>query len=495
VRSKKYEVRSEQEKTVRATILSIVAWLSCVSTLLAQPDPRPNFIVIFTDDQGYGDLGCYGSPNIATPNIDRLAANGLRFTSFYAGAPFCGPSRACLMTGCYAPRVSLAFNHIPKADTGIHPDEITLGEILKTRGYATMIIGKWHLGDHPRFLPTRHGFDEYYGLPYSNDMWFYHPRMPIGEHEQDERMIAARKRAAYTGFAGQGSFYPPGGGFPHPLPLISGEQVLELNPDLSKLTTSYTEKALDFITRNKDRSFFLYFAHAMPHVPLAVSAAREGKSKRGLYGDAIEEIDWSVGAITGKLNELGLEERTMIVYTSDNGPWLEYGIDGGSAGPLREGKNSAYEGGQRVPGIACWPGHIPAGSRTSEIAANIDLLPTFARLAGATLPDDRVIDGRDLWPLMAGDVAVSPHDNFYYLGGGRPGGAPNLTAVRDQRWKLHLARKDGQLVGTELYDLEGDISERRNRIKDHPDVAARLQASARTFAESLRANIRPLGRL
>ncbi len=383
-------------RMVLLLLLGVLPAVAAAAETASRAVPRPNFIIIFTDDQGYGDLGCYGSPDIVTPNIDRLASEGLRFTSFYA-APFCGPSRASLMTGCYAPRVSLAFNHVPQAKTGIHPDEITLGELLQSQGYATMIIGKWHLGDAPQFLPTRNGFDEYYGLPYSNDMWPYHPRMPITDHE-DARMTAVRKRATYTGFSGQGTFFEPGQGFHPPLPLISGERVVETNPDLSKLTTAYTDKALEFIGKNKDRPFFLYFAHSMPHVPLAVSDRFKGKSKRGLYGDVIEEIDWSVGQIMSKLKELKLDEQTLVLYTSDNGPWLEYGIDGGSAGPLRGGKSSVYEGGMRVPGIVRWPGRIPADRRQHRSSAHV-------RAAGGS---ERSHGSRDRWdgPLAA-DVGRS----------------------------------------------------------------------------------------
>jgi arylsulfatase A-like enzyme len=399
------------------------------------------------------------------------------------------------MTGSYPPRVSLAFNHGPKATTGIHPDEITLPEVLKTRGYATMIIGKWHLGDAPEFLPTRHGFDEYYGLPFSNDMWPYHPRMAITENE-DPRMIAARKRAAYTGFAGQESLYPPGKGFIHPLPLISGEEVIELNPDQTKLTTAYTEKALDFITRHRERPFFLYLAHAMPHVPLFVSERFRGSSERGLYGDVIEEIDWSVGRIVDKLKSLGIDERTLIVYTSDNGPWVDYGIDGGSAGSLKGAKGSTWEGGMRVPAIMRWPGQIPVGTRSSAIAANMDLLPTFAGLAGAELPTDRVIDGRDLWPLISGrSRGNGPHDYFYYYAFTPAGQPPNLRGVRDNRWKLQVKRDGERIRGTALYDLAGDVGETCNRIEDHPDVARRLEATAQRFNDDLRAHTRPLGRL
>jgi arylsulfatase A-like enzyme len=455
---------------------------------------RPNLILILADDQGYGDLGCYGSPDIVTPRIDRMADEGIRFTSFYA-APFCGPTRASIMTGCYAPRASLSFNHVPGADTGIHPDEITIAETLKSVGYATMAIGKWHLGDAPKFLPTRHGFDVFYGIPYSNDMWHYHPKMPVTENEHP-RMTAARKRAAYTGFAGQGSYYPPGGGFPNELPLMKNEQVIELDPDQTKLTRSYTEQALDFISENKDRPFFLYLAHAMPHVPLFASDTFRGTSRRGLYGDVVQEIDWSVGRILDRLAELDLDENTLVVYTSDNGPWLEYGIDGGSAGPLRGGKSSVWEGGVRVPAIMRRPSHIPPGQHTSETAGVIDLLPTFARLAGAESPSDRVIDGRDLWSLISGESnAKSPHDYYYHFAAGRPGHRSNLRAIRDDRWKLHLSDNEGRLEGAELYDLARDVSERFNRIGDHPEIADRLKHAAQQFADSMHENTRPLGKL
>ena len=451
-----------------------------LAALLASPTVadggvRPNFILIFTDDQGYGDLACYGSPNIETPHLDRMAAEGIRFTSFYA-APFCGPSRAALMTGSYPPRVNMAFNHMPDATTGLNPVEITLAEILKKQGYTTMLVGKWHLGDHPQFLPLRHGFDRFYGLPYSNDMWPYNPRMPITESAHP-RLIAARKRAAMTGYYGQGRPFPPGGGFPQPLPLYSGEKVLETNPDQTKLTTIYTEKALEFITENKDRPFFLYLAHAMPHVPLFVSRKHNGTSIRGLYGDVIREIDWSVGQILAKLEALG--------------------IDGGSAGPLRGGKGTSYEGGMRVPAIMRWPGRIAAGRRTAEIATTMDLLPTFARLAGTRGPTDRVIDGHDIWPLISGRPgAKSPHEAFYYFGGRRDtGGPPLLRAVRVGRWKLHFARRGSPAHGTELYDLLGDVGESRNRIDEQPDLVRRLEQMARRFTRELEANSRPIGRL
>ena len=472
-----------------------IAPLCLAAALWGQPAERPNFIVIFTDDQGWGDLGAYGHPDIRTPNIDRLAREGMRFTSFYA-APFCGPSRAALMTGSYPPRVSLAFNHGPKSTTGIHPNEITVAEALARRGYATYMIGKWHLGTKPEFRPHRNGFDHWFGLPYSNDMWPYHPKMPPADGE-DERMRAARERAALTGYAGSDSYYDVAGGegFPEPLPLMSDDEVVELNPDQRKLTTLYTEKALDFIDRSRAGSFFLYLAHAMPHVPLFVSEPRRGDSIRGLYGDVIEEIDWSVGQIVAKLEELELDRKTLIVFTSDNGPWLQYGVDGGSAGPMRAGKGTVYEGGMRVPGIFWWPGAIPAGQVSSAVAANTDLLPTFARLAGGDIPQDRTIDGRDLWPLLSGESADSPHERFYYFGGSPPDEPANLRAVREGRWKLHVERTGDGWRPTALYDLHEDVAERFDRRDLEPEVVEQLLQAGKRFVSALERDRRPLGEL
>lgn len=475
---------------MKRSIFTLLTLSLC--TALMQAAEKPNIIVIFTDDQGYGDLGCYGSPNIHTPHIDRLAAEGLRFTSFYA-APFCGPSRAQLMTGSYPPRVSHARNHGPGSDSGLHPDEVTVAEVLKGAGYATMHVGKWHLGDAPEFLPTRQGFDEYFGIPFSNDMWRYHPRMPPGENE-DALMQFIRKRAAYTGFDGQGSYYGKNGGFPNDLPLMRGEQVIEQNPDQRQLTTRYTEEALAFIEKHRNGPFFLYLAHSMPHVPIFVSEKFDGKSLDGLYGDVIMELDWSTGQILKRLKELGIDGRTLVVFTSDNGPWLGYGIDAGSAGPLREGKGTTWEGGVRVPGIFCWPGKIPAGRRTEAIAGNMDLLPTFAHLAGVDLSKDRAIDGRNLWPLLSGTTEQSPHDYFHYFGGS-PAGQANYRGIRDARWKLVISvNAEGKVEGRELYDLGQDVGEKFDRIKDHPDIARRLEAEGQRFYEALKRNIRPMGR-
>jgi arylsulfatase A-like enzyme len=396
------------------------------------------------------------------------------------------------MTGCYPPRVSHAFNHGPDSKLGLHPNEITIAEVLKDQGYATMCIGKWHLGDAPQFLPTRQGFDQYFGLPYSNDMWRYHPRMPPREDE-DDRMKAARKRAAYTGYDGQGSYYPVGHSFLKPLPLMKNEAVIEEDSDQTRLTTLYTEEATRFMAENRGRPFFIYLAHSMPHVPLFVSEKHDGVSERGLYGDVIMEIDWSTGQIVDKVRELGLEEDTLIVFTSDNGPWRQYGIDGGSAGPLHGGKGSQWEGGMRVPAVMWWPGHIAAGRRTDIIAANMDLFPTFAHVAGAEVPADRAIDGRNLWPVISGETEESPHEYFYYFAGAQDG--VNLRAVRDRSWKLFVEREGDLVKRVELYDLGGDVSETRNRIEDHPDIAQRLENKAQEFYNELVNNQRPIGSL
>lgn len=461
------------------------------NALAAQP---PSFIVLFADDQGWGDLGAYGHPDIRTPHLDRMAAEGMRLTSFYA-ASFCGPSRAALMTGSYPPRASLDFNHGPEATTGIHPDEVTVAELLKDKGYATKMIGKWHLGDAPEFLPHRHGFDSWFGIPYSNDMWRYHPVMPIRPPE-NERMISARRRGAMTGFAGQGSYYDleRGQGFPQPLPLMRDDEVLETDSDQRGLTTLYTELALSFIEESKDGPFFLYLPHAMPHVPLFVNDSRWGKSLRGRYGDVIEELDWSVGQILGKLAELGLDRNTLVVYTSDNGPWLQYGIDGGSAGPFKLGKGTTWEGGMRVPGIFWMPGRIPAGRVSSAVAANMDILPTFAGLAGVDLPTDRVLDGRDLWPLLSGATNQSPHEYFYFFAGRGRRGETRLQGIRKGRHKLRLAAgANGQLVAGELYDLYADAAEKFDISSRHSDLVEQLLAQARAFLSELEQSTRPLG--
>ncbi len=442
----------------------------------------PNIVIVFTDDQGYQDVGCFGSPDIATPNLDRMAREGIRFTSFYVAQAVCSASRAALLTGCYPNRINILRALNPNDQHGIADEELTLAEVVKQRGYATAAFGKWHLGHHPKFLPTRHGFDVYFGLPYSNDMWPRHPT--------------------------HGKNFPP-------LPLIEGEKVVQEMPDQSQLTTWYTERAVKFIEANRDRPFFLYVAHSMPHVPLFVSSKFQGKSPRGLYGDVIMEIDWSVGQILEALERLQLDEHTLVIFTSDNGPWLVYGDHGGSAKPLREGKGTTFEGGMRVPCIMRWPGQIPAGTATNELAATIDLLPTIAKLVGVELPKDRIIDGKDIWPLMSGQPgAKSPHEAYYYYWN------QELQAVRSGRWKLHLPHaypspgeplggggKPGRLVqkkiGLALFDLEADVGETTDVADKYPDVVRHLQALAEQARDDLGdsltkrtgRNVRPAGTL
>jgi arylsulfatase A-like enzyme len=445
-----------------AGALSLPGCLDNSKPIRRHSPARPNFIVIFTDDQGYQDVGCFGSPSIDTPNLDRMADEGAKFTDFYVAASICSPSRAALLTGCYPPRVSLTRVLFPRDNVGLNPDEITIADVLKTQGYATACVGKWHLGHLPAFLPTRHGFDSYFGLPYSNDMW---PRQ-------------ARK-------------YPA-------LPLIEGESPIELNPDQRLLTKRYTEESIKFIRRNRRRPFFLYLAHTMPHVPLYASNNFQGRSKRGLYGDVIMEIDWSVGEILKTLQSLGLDERTLVVFTSDNGPWLSKNDRGGSALPLRDGKFSTYEGGMRVPCIMRWPGKIEAGDVCSEVASTIDLLPTFAALAGADVPGDRIIDGKDISALMTRPSAKTPHEAFFYYRG------EGLEAVRSDDWKLVFERKKKkETVPATLYNLKDDISEQHDVSAEHPDVVARLSKLADKMrhdigdsAKQMKGkNIRPIGRI
>lgn len=330
----------------------------------------PNIVIVFTDDQGYGDAGCFGGKGFTTPNLDQLAREGSRFTNFHVAQAVCSASRAGLLTGCYPNRIGIHGALGPSARHGIHDDETTIAEVLKQKGYATGMAGKWHLGHHPQFLPVRHGFDEYFGLPYSNDMWPYHPEAKAGT-------------------------YPP-------LPMIEGDKVVdsEITPDEQRqLTTWYTERAVKFIERNKERPFFFYLAHSMPHVPLFVSEKFQGKSQSGLHGDVMMEIDWSVGEVMKTLDKHGLTDNTLVVFTCDNGPWLSYGNHAGSAGPLREGKGTAWEGGTRVPCIMRLPGKVPAGTTNNAMLMTIDLLPTIAHLVGADLPP-REIDGRNVWPLL-----------------------------------------------------------------------------------------------
>lgn len=455
--------------------LSIVVAMILAGILASRPSPadgaerpapaRPNIVIILADDLGHGDLGCYGHPRFRTPNLDRMAAEGIRLTQFNTPMPFCAPSRAALLTGRYPFRHGLTGNPTPdggpRADAmALAPGEVTLAQALKAAGYATGMVGKWHLGHRrPESLPTRRGFDEYLGIPYSNDM--------------------------------------------RPVQLLDGEAVVEYPVVQATLTRRYTERALRFIERNRERPFFLYLAHAMPHKPLACSEAFYKKSGAGLYGDALAELDWGVGQVLGRLKELGLDERTLVVFTSDNGPWF-----GGSTGGLRGMKGTGWEGGFRVPCIARWPGRIPAGRVSDRLAVTMDLFATALAAAGVPAPRDRVIDGKDLLPLFTGDDRPVHEVIVGHQG-------PRVATVRDARWKLHVlpARdfrvnpsgghwvdprgpdgvtilapyeqaqpsqypggRDGDATGAmSLFDLRDDPGERRNVAAEHPDVVQRLK--------------------
>lgn len=440
----------------------------------SKPNKMPNIIIVFTDDQGYADVGTFGAVGFKTPNLDRMAREGMRFTNFHAAQPVCSASRASLLTGCYCNRIGITGALGPRSKIGISDDEMTLAQLVKQKNYATAIFGKWHLGYQQKFLPTRHGFDEFFGLPYSHDMWPHHP-----EHPEK---------------------YPD-------LPLIENEKTIAYNPDINKLTTWYTEHAVRFIEKNKRHPFFLYVAHNMPHVPLGVSDKFKGKSKRGLYGDVIMEIDWSVGQIMKAVQRNGLDDNTIIIFTSDNGPWLSYGDHAGSAKPLREGKGTTWDGGHREPCIMRWPGKIPANAVCKEPVMTIDIFPTIARLIGARLPDHK-IDGLDIWPLMSGEKgAKSPHDALYFYW------KNDLQAVISGKWKMHFPHNyrtlNGRPGGTGgmpvkyeqahtdlvLYDLDKDIGEQHDVSAEHPDIVKRLTRMGKTFDEELKKTKRPPGRI
>lgn len=462
----------------------------------------PNVILILLDDLGYADVGCYGAKNIRTPHIDRLAREGTRFTSFYVAQAVCTASRAAFLTGAYPNRIGLggALNHTSRE--GLHPQEKLLSDWFKERGYATGIFGKWHLGHHPPFLPPRRGFDEWFGLPYSNDLGPLHPVSP---------------------------------GMP-PLPLFANDKVIETDPDQSLFTRRFTEHAVNFIERNRARPFFIYLPHVMPHVPIFASAGFRGRSAGGLYGDVVEELDWSVGQILEALQRHGLDERTLVLFTSDNGPWTSYGDHAGSAGKLREGKLTTFEGGHRVPFLARWPRRVPAGRTSNELFTAMDLHATLVALIGATAPATGY-DGKNLLPLLLGEPGAKGREEFWYYSTGE------LQAVRWQRWKLHLphdylaldgppghggkpanygkvrlgttgaitnsgvsgiARRHGyrvEKIGLALFDLEADPGETTDVAGAHPDLVARLQriaANARadlgdTLTGVAPANARPVG--
>jgi arylsulfatase A len=424
--------------------------LPCWSLARAQDGP-PNIVVILADDLGYADLGCYGAPRIATPALDAMAREGLRFTSFYSCAAVCTPARAGLLTGCYPARVGLAQGVLfPNATIGLNPAEITVARLLKQRGYATACIGKWHLGDASPFLPTRHGFDTYFGIPYSNDM-----RVRRGEH------LGA--------------------------PMMRDEQIVEHPTNLLTVTERFTEAAVDFIQAKAQQPFFLYLAHSMPHVPIEVSERFAGKSPAGIYGDAVGAVDWSTGEVLSALAASGVSENTLVLFTSDNGPWLQRKERGGSAGALRAGKGTIYEGGMRVPCIARWPGQIPAGRTSDEVASLLDILPTAASLAGAAPPAGHIIDGKDLGDLLRHpDATRSPHEAFFYY-------APTtgeLAAVREGPWKLVLGAPPRPGA---LYNLADDVGEQQDLTAAHPQVVERLGARVAAHRAEMQQHRRPVG--
>tara|TARA_R110002096_G_scaffold53447_7_gene138846 strand:+ start:1427 stop:2890 length:1464 start_codon:yes stop_codon:yes gene_type:complete len=463
--SKPLQCMSTDSARIRQ-LLSLAIILFCGLVAVVQGDEKPNFVIIFTDDQGYGDLSCFGGEHVSTPRIDQMAAEGSRLTSFYVAAPVCTPSRAALMTGCYPKRVNMAtgsnFGVLLAGDTkGLNPDEITIAEVLKSVGYKTGMFGKWHLGDQPEFLPTRQGFDEYFGIPFSHDIHPLHPK--------------------------QDRFQFP------PLALLEGEEVIEMDPDADFLTKRITEHAVDFIKRNKDEPFFLYVPHPIPHRPIHVSPPfmkgvaseitdqlkSEGnsvdyKTRDKLFHQAIAEIDWSVGHILDTLKAQGIDENTLVIFTSDNGPAI------GRAGPLKGRKGSTNEGGMREPTVIRWPGAIPAGQVNDELMTTMDLLPTFAKLAGAEVPADRIIDGKDIWSVLTSG-AKTPHEAFFYHGG------TSLKAVRSGEWKLHA--DDGK--PTQLYHLKTDIGEKDNVMEANPKVVERLTGYLDEFAKDIAENSRP----
>lgn len=432
-----------------------------------KPTGPPNVILIFTDDQGYNDVGVFGADDIATPHLDQMASAGVKLTSFYAAQAVCSASRAGILTGCYPNRIGIHNAMMPNSKVGLNPTEITIAEMLKEKGYATAIYGKWHLGDDLEFLPTKHGFDEWFGIPYSNDMWPLHPL--------------------------QGPVF----NFPD-LPLYENETVIDTLLDQTQLTTQITERSVDFINRNKEKPFFLYMPHPQPHVPLFVSDKFKGKSDRGLYGDVIMEIDWSVGQIMEALKTNGLEENTIVIFTSDNGPWLAYGNHAGSALPFREGKGTAWEGGQREPFIMKYPNKLEAGKVLDTPVMAIDILPTIAEITNAELPL-KTIDGKSVWKVLTGESKESPQEAyfFYYK-------VNELHGVRYGKWKLYFPHnyrtmngqepgKDGipsrykmiDLEDIELYDVVNDISETKNVAEENPEVVEKIKVLANTMRSRL----------
>lgn len=421
-------------------------------------DSRPNFVVIFCDDLGYGDLGCFGHPTQRTPQLDRMAREGMKLTQFYSADSVCTPSRTGLLTGRLPIRSGMFGDKrrvlFPDSVGGLPAEEITVAEVLKEAGYATACVGKWHLGCLPEYLPTRHGFDQYFGVPYSNDM---------------DRVASAPK--------GRTAIVDPKVEY-FDVPLLRNEEIVERPADQTTLTRRYTDEAIRFIDEHAEKPFFLYFAHTFPHVPLFVADDRRGKSLRGIYGDVVEEIDESVGRTLDAIRERGLAEKTLVVFTSDNGPWLIFGSQGGSAGPLRDGKGCTWDGGMREPAIAWRPGFVPAGATSAELGSTTDLFATFASLAGAAVPQDRTLDSHDLTGVLTGEKP-SPREIVPYWRGS------SLMALRWKGWKAHFVTQDAYGGGKPvehdpplLYNLNVDLGEKNDLAAQRPDIVKKIRELA-----------------
>lgn len=458
-------------KTVIILLFTIFTLYQMASGDGLKSEEPPNVIIIFVDDMGYADISPFGAKEGLTPHLDKMAEGGMKFTNFYSSFATCTRSRASLLTGTYSARLGIRGNFLPNDNEGLNPQETTIAELLKQKDYRTAAYGKWHLGDNPKFMPLNQGFDEFYGFPYSHDMWPYHP--------QEEKWD-----------------------FP-PLPLYEGTNVVNPNvqpKDIKNMTADFTGKAVDFITRNKENPFFIYLAYPLPHVPLVVSEEFEDKTGLGIYEDVIAELDWGIGQIFNSLKENGIDENTLVVFTSDNGPWTWYGEHGGSAGPLRGHKGTVFEGGYRVPSIMRWPAKIPKGTVNDEISATIDLLPTIANAAQAKLPNVK-IDGKDIMGLLTGEAKSTPHEAYFY----------NKTAVRAGKWKLVLPHKsniitapgkNGHLgerkrvdIPLSLYNLKEDIGETNNLVEEYPEIVSQLKATLNEHNAELEANMRSIGKV